>query len=97
MLKISEIFEFSKEKFWKIPILREFEWFEWFEMVRMVRSLADRAMQLCVARLPSPSCGDVLLEGDAANVDENRDLPRYGKKELLLNKYNKYFSEQEIQ
>ena len=31
MLKISEIFEFSKEKFRKIPILKEFEWFEWFE------------------------------------------------------------------
>ena len=24
-------FEFSKETFWKIPILKEFEWFEWFE------------------------------------------------------------------
>ena len=31
MLKFSEIFEFSKEKFRKIPILKEFEWFEWFE------------------------------------------------------------------
>ena len=31
MLKFSEIFEFSKEKFRKIPILNEFEWFEWFE------------------------------------------------------------------
>ena len=31
MLKCSEIFEFSKEKFRKIPILKEFEWFEWFE------------------------------------------------------------------
>ena len=32
MLKIiSEIFEFSKDKFRKIPILKEFEWFEWFE------------------------------------------------------------------
>ena len=31
MLKISEIFEFSKKKFRKIPILKEFEWFEWFE------------------------------------------------------------------
>ena len=31
MLKISEIFEFSKEKFRKIPILKEFEWFEWFD------------------------------------------------------------------
>ena len=31
MLKISENFEFSKEKFRKIPILKEFEWFEWFE------------------------------------------------------------------
>ena len=31
MLKISEIFEFSKEHFRKIPILKEFEWFEWFE------------------------------------------------------------------
>ena len=30
MLKFSEIFEFSKEKFQKIPILKEFEWFEWF-------------------------------------------------------------------
>ena len=30
MLKFSEIFEFSKEKFRKIPILKEFEWFEWF-------------------------------------------------------------------
>ena len=26
-----EIFEFSDEKFRKIPILKEFEWFEWFE------------------------------------------------------------------
>ena len=31
MLKFSEIFEFSKEKFRKIPILKEFEWFVWFE------------------------------------------------------------------
>ena len=31
MLKFSEIFEFSKEKFRKIPILKEFEWFKWFE------------------------------------------------------------------
>ena len=31
MLKFSEIFEFSKEKFRKIPILKEFDWFEWFE------------------------------------------------------------------
>ena len=31
MLKFSEIFEFSKEKFRKILILKEFEWFEWFE------------------------------------------------------------------
>ena len=31
MLKFSEIFEFSKETFRKIPILKEFEWFEWFE------------------------------------------------------------------
>ena len=31
MLKFSEIFELSKEKFRKIPILKEFEWFEWFE------------------------------------------------------------------
>ena len=31
MLKFSEIFEFPKEKFRKIPILKEFEWFEWFE------------------------------------------------------------------
>ena len=31
MLKFSEMFEFSKEKFRKIPILKEFEWFEWFE------------------------------------------------------------------
>ena len=31
MLKFSEIFEFFKEKFRKIPILKEFEWFEWFE------------------------------------------------------------------
>ena len=31
MLKFSEIFEFSKEKFRKIAILKEFEWFEWFE------------------------------------------------------------------
>ena len=46
MLKFSEILEFSKEKFRKIPILKEFEWFEWFEMVRMVRSLADRTFQL---------------------------------------------------
>ena len=45
MLKFSEFFEFSKEKFRKIPILKEFEWFEWFEMVRMVRSLADRTFQ----------------------------------------------------
>ena len=30
MLKFSEIFEFSKEKVRKIPILKEFEWFEWF-------------------------------------------------------------------
>ena len=44
MLKISEIFEFSKETFRKIPILKEFEW---FEMVRMVRSLTDRTFQLC--------------------------------------------------
>ena len=33
MLKFSEIFEFSKEKFRKFPILKEFEWFEWFEWV----------------------------------------------------------------
>ena len=46
MLKFSEIVEFPKEKFRKIPILKEFEWFEWFEMVRMVRSLADRTFQL---------------------------------------------------
>ena len=31
MLKFSEIFDFSKEKFRKIPISKEFEWFEWFE------------------------------------------------------------------
>ena len=31
MLKFSEMFEFSKEKFRKNPILKEFEWFEWFE------------------------------------------------------------------
>ena len=31
MLKFSEIFEFSKEKFRKILILKEFEWFEWFK------------------------------------------------------------------
>ena len=31
MSKFSEIFEFSKEKFRKILILKEFEWFEWFE------------------------------------------------------------------
>ena len=31
MLKLSEIFAFFKEKFRKIPILKEFEWFEWFE------------------------------------------------------------------
>ena len=31
MLKFSETFEFSKEKFRKIPILKEFEWFERFE------------------------------------------------------------------
>ena len=31
MLKFSETFEFSKEKFRKIPILKELEWFEWFE------------------------------------------------------------------
>ena len=31
MLKFAEIFEFSKENFRKIPILKEFEWFEWFE------------------------------------------------------------------
>ena len=31
MFKISEIFAFSKEKFRKIPILKQFEWFEWFE------------------------------------------------------------------
>ena len=50
MLKFSEILEFFKKKFRKIPILKEFEWFEWFEwfeMVRMVRSLADRTFQLC--------------------------------------------------
>ena len=31
MLKFSEFFEFPREKFRKIPILKEFEWFEWFE------------------------------------------------------------------
>ena len=31
MLKFSEISEFSKENFRKIPIVKEFEWFEWFE------------------------------------------------------------------
>ena len=31
MMKFSEIFAFSKEKFRKIPILKEVEWFEWFE------------------------------------------------------------------
>ena len=32
MLKLlCEIFEFSEDKFRKIPILKEFEWFEWFE------------------------------------------------------------------
>ena len=55
MLKFSEIFEFSKEKFRKIPILKEFEWFEWFEMVRMVRSLADRTFQLWRRRPPLPA------------------------------------------
>ena len=30
MLKFSEIYEFSEEKFRKIPILKGFEWFEWF-------------------------------------------------------------------
>ena len=44
MLQFSEIFEFSKKKFRKIPILKEFEWFEWFEW--FVRSLADRTFQL---------------------------------------------------
>ena len=55
MLKFSEILEFSKEKFRKIPILKEFEWFEWFEMVRMVRSLADRTFQLCALPGGAPS------------------------------------------
>ena len=64
MLKFSEILELSKEKFRKIPILKEFEWFEWFEMVRMVRSLADRTFQLWqrraerLARKPVPERGD---------------------------------------
>ena len=31
MLKFSEIFEFSKENFRKIPVLKEFECYEWFE------------------------------------------------------------------
>ena len=31
MLKFSEIIEFCKGKFRKIPILKEFAWFEWFE------------------------------------------------------------------
>ena len=31
MLNFSEIFEFSKEKFRKIPILKGFEWVEWFD------------------------------------------------------------------
>ena len=30
MLKFAEFFEFSKENFRKIPILKGFEWFEWF-------------------------------------------------------------------
>ena len=57
MLKFSEILEFSKEKFRKIPILKEFEWFEWFEMVRMVRSLADRTFQLwCLLEQRGSGC-----------------------------------------
>ena len=61
MLKFSENLEFSKEKFRKITILKEFEWFEWFEwfeMVRMVRSLADRTFQLCSGRSTPGARGD---------------------------------------
>ena len=48
MLKFSEIFEFSKEKFRKIPILKEFEWFEWFEWfgpspIEPFNSVSDRS------------------------------------------------------
>ena len=72
MLKFSEILEFSKEKFRKIPILKEFEWFEWFEMVRMVRSLADRTFQLWCSR-----GGEGLLKplGALRLAPDTRQLP----------------------
>ena len=64
MLKFSEILEFSKEKFRKIPISKEFEWFEWFEMVRMVRSLADRTSQLWLELRRGEVPEVLLLRGD---------------------------------
>ena len=58
MLKFSEIFEFSTEKFRKIPILKKFGWFEWFEWF----GPSHRTVQLwCkVCPLPAhrfPRCG----------------------------------------
>ena len=58
MLKFSEIFEFSKEKFRKIPILKEFEWFEWFvwfgpSPIEPFNSAADRVRARQTAPKPA--------------------------------------------
>ena len=58
MLTFSEIFEFSKEKFRKTPILKEFEWFEWFEwfgpspIEPFNSGLRRRASPLCLPARP---------------------------------------------
>ena len=51
MLKFSEIFEFSKEKLRKIPILKEFEWFEWFEWLEGSNGSVPRRSSLST-RIP---------------------------------------------
>ena len=49
MLKFSEIFEFSREKFLNFERTRMVRMVRMVQMVRMVRSLADRTFQLCSA------------------------------------------------
>ena len=55
MLNFSEIFEFSKKKFRKIPILKEFEWFEWFgpSPIEPFNSVADAAAPRSTPRFRS--------------------------------------------
>ena len=86
MLKISEIFEFSKEKFRKIPILEEFEWFEWFDPSPIVPFNSGRADLVWPRDLPLrdafPDAWSSLAPGFAAALKETdadeRLLHRFG-------------------